>query len=379
MASRLTEPLPEARTALRQIEPIQSLRALAALMVVVGHAQTEALVAALNQGSAFAPSHLLPWGAGVDLFFAISGFIMVVASGRLFAAPGAAATFFGRRLKRIVPLYWLATTLYVAIQFATHKQVGGADLAASYLFWPRDVHGDGVLRPIYALGWTLQYEMLFYALFATFVALPRRACVAAVTAVLAAGVAANRVWALPPGPLDFWTQPIVLEFAFGMAVGLAWHQRVRLPGWARGALAVAAVAALAFDGLDAAHQAVTWITPTDEARVIAWGLPTALLVAAAALGEPRGAARLTAGLVALGNASYALYLVHPFVVLTLVRLYTAAQLGGRIGYWPFVGASLVLAIVVASAVHRWIEVPIARAFALRRLEGKPVLTLAEGG
>ena len=364
---------------MRQIEPIQSLRALAALTVVVGHAQTEALVAAARHGAAFVPSHLLPWGAGVDLFFAISGFIMVVASERLFAAPGGAGTFAARRLKRIVPLYWLATTLYVAIQFATRKHVGGLDLAASYLFWPRDVHGDGVLRPIYALGWTLQYEMLFYALFATFIALPWRWCVAAVGAVMAAGVLAGRIWVLPAGPLAFWTQPIILEFAFGMAVGLAWREGLRLPTWARAVLASVAVAVLAFDGLDAAHQAITWITPTDGARVLAWGIPTALLVAAAALGARGGSSRALAGVVALGDASYALYLVHPFVVLTLARIYTAAGLAGPLGYWPFVAVSLALAIAAAFAVHRWIELPAARALALRRLEGKAVLAVSGGG
>ena len=364
---------------MRQIEPIQILRAIAALTVVVGHAQTEALVAAAKHGAAFSPSHLLPWGAGVDLFFAISGFIMVVASERLFAAPGGAGTFVARRLKRIVPLYWLATTLYVAIEFATRKHVGGLDLAASYLFWPRDVYGDGVPRPIYALGWTLQYEMLFYALFAAFIALPRRRCVLAVAMVLAAGVAAGRSWPLPAGPLAFWTQPIVLEFAFGMAIGLAWREGLRLPTWARAALTVAAIAALAFDGLDAAHKAVTWITPTDGTRVLAWGVPTAVLVAAAALGKRSGSPRALVGLVALGDASYALYLVHPFVVLTLMRLYAAAGLAGPLGYWPFVGASLALAITAALAVHRWIELPAARALAPRRLEGKSVLAMADSG
>ena len=363
---------------MRQIESIQSLRAFAALTVVVGHAQTEALVAATRHGQTFAPSHLLPWGAGVDLFFAISGFIMVVASARLFAAPGGASTFVGRRLKRIVPLYWLATTLYVAIQFATRKHVGDVDLVASYLFWPRDVYGDGVVRPIYALGWTLQYEVFFYALFATFIALPRRLAVAAVGTTLMVAVAGGRIWSLPAGPLAFWTQPIVLEFGFGMAVGLAWTEGGRLPGWARAGLATLGIAALAFDALDAAHQSVTWITPTDGARVLAWGVPSAMLVAAAALG-PRGDDRRhgSGGLVALGDASYALYLVHSFVVGTVMRAYLAAHLSMPLGYWPFVVASLALSIAAAFAVHRWIEVPAARALALRRLEGKPILVAAE--
>ena len=363
---------------MRQIEPIQTLRALAALTVVVGHAQTEALAAATKQGGSFSPSHLLPWGAGVDLFFAISGFIMVVASGRLFAAQGGAATFASRRLKRIVPSYWLATTLYVAIQYATHKRVEAPDLVASYLFWPRDVYGDGVLRPIYALGWTLQYEMYFYALLAVFIALPRRRAVAAVGAVLVAAVALGAVWRLPAGTLAFWTQPIVLEFVFGMVVGLAWSEGVILPNWARVTVAGLAVAALAYDGMNAADQAVTWITPADGQRVLCWGLPTAMLVAAAALGRGDGA-RLAAmvGLVALGDASYALYLVHPFVIGTLMRAYAAVHLPTWLGYWPFVIASLALAVAAAVAVHRWIEVPAARALALRRVEGRSVLTRAE--
>ena len=359
---------------MRQIEPIQSLRAFAALAVVVGHAQTEALVAATKRGEVFAVSHLLPWGAGVDLFFAISGFIMVVASERLFAAPGGTATFVTRRLTRIVPLYWLATTLYVAIQFATRKPVGGADLVASYLFWPRDVYGDGVLRPIYALGWTLQYEMAFYALFAPAIGLPRRRAVVLVASVLAAGVAIGCAWPLPAGPLAFWTQPIVLEFALGMAVGLAWRKGFRLPAWARVGLGAAALAALAFDGLDAAHQAVTWITPTDGARVLSWGLPTALLVVAAALGPRAASPRRLCGTVALGDASYALYLVHPFVVGTLVRVYAATPLPALLGWWPFVSAAVAVSIAAAFAVHHWIERPAARALALPRLEGKPVLT-----
>ena len=250
---------------MRPIAAVQSLRAFAALLVVAGHCQTEAAVAAAKQGLPFAPLSVLPWGAGVDLFFAISGFIMVVASRPLFAAQGAAAAFAGRRLKRIVPLYWLCTTLYVLIQVAVRKPVPG--VGASYLFWPVDTFGDGVPRPLFTLGWTLNYEMGFYALFALALALPRRRAVALVAILLAAATVAGQVCDPPTGPLWFWTRPIALEFAGGMAIGSAWCEGWRLPGGTRLALAAAALAIWAADPLRSAHQVLTWITPNDGWRL----------------------------------------------------------------------------------------------------------------
>jgi exopolysaccharide production protein ExoZ len=355
---------------LRQIASIQSLRAFAALIVVVGHAQTEAIIAAAKQGVGFVPLSVLPWGAGVDLFFVISGFIMVVASERLFAAPGGANAFATRRLKRIVPLYWLFTTLYVLIQFATHKSVDAGSLAASYLFWPHDTYGDGALRPIFALGWTLNYEMVFYALFSLAVLLPRRRAVALVAGLLVVGVAIGQVVAIPSGPLAFWTQPIVLEFALGMGIGLAWREGVRLGVGPRILLALGGLLLLVYDTMGSAHQASTWITPTDLGRLAGWGLPAAALLSSAALArKPTTSGFL--GTVALGDASYALYLVHPFVVGPLMRAWALTGLAHQVGYWPFVVISLVVSIAAALAVHRWFELPIARGLALRRIDGRP--------
>ena len=367
------------------IASLQCLRAFAALLVVVGHCQSEAAIAALKRGLPFAPLSVLPWGAGVDLFFAISGFIMVVASRPLFAAPGAAAAFAGRRLKRIVPLYWACTTLYVLIQFATRKPVAG--VVASYLFWPIDTFGDGVPRPIFTLGWTLNYEMAFYALFALALPLPRRGAVALVAALLLAAVAAGQLATgqacdPPAGPLWFWTRPIVLEFAAGMAVGAAWCEGWRLPGAARLALAAVALATWALDPMGSAHQALTWITPNDGWRLACWGGPAVALLAAAVLARepapgspaleeasasvPTGLgtpSRATKMLSMLGDASYALYLVHPFVVGTLMRAWTLTGWAQRVGYAPFVALSLVASIAAAFAVHRWIERPVADALA----------------
>src|SRR5258705_5378402 len=77
---------------------IQALRAIAAILVLLGHASV-----ALREKVAAFP--FFPAGPfGVDIFFVISGFVMVYSSERLFGQPGASMYFFARRLARIVPL-----------------------------------------------------------------------------------------------------------------------------------------------------------------------------------------------------------------------------------------------------------------------------------
>jgi hypothetical protein len=93
------------------------IRAIAALLVFWGHA-----INAVHQKIEADFPHLYgPFG--VDLFFVISGFVMVYSSERLFGQPGAPITFFVRRLARIVPLYWLATAVLVwfVVPYASTK------------------------------------------------------------------------------------------------------------------------------------------------------------------------------------------------------------------------------------------------------------------
>ncbi|PZN94338.1 MAG: acyltransferase, partial [Hyphomicrobiales bacterium] len=156
---------------------MQVLRAIAAFMVAVHHIQADAAVVAPQGGLSPVWRDILPWMAGVDIFFVISGFIMVHASGELFGRPGATRLFLERRIARIVPLYWAATTLFLLIGYVVPAALnsGAPDLGqimASYLFWPA-VSTQGLVQPVYSLGWTLNYEMLFYVLFAAALVLPR--------------------------------------------------------------------------------------------------------------------------------------------------------------------------------------------------------------
>ncbi|MEH3145349.1 MAG: acyltransferase [Methylobacterium frigidaeris] len=331
---------------------MQVLRAVAALMVVVSHGQAEASALAARLGLGFQPAGWLPWNAGVDIFFVISGFIIVHAAGPLHGRPRARRRFLAHRVARVVPLYWLMTSAYLAMVLVRPGLLnapGGADpayLAASYLFWPT-ARPDGAVTPLYSLGWTLNYEMAFYALFALALPLSRRRAVAAVALSLAALVTATRFAGTLPTPLAYWGDPIVLEFAFGLGLGLLRAEGLRLPDPARAGLAVAGLALLSLAG-DAP------VLP----RALAWGGPAALLVAAASLGrrEPEGG--LVRAAARLGDASYALYLVHPFAI-RAVGLGGAALAAG-LGLPGLVAAMLGAACAAALAVHRLVERPLDR-------------------
>ncbi|MDP4024305.1 acyltransferase [Methylobacterium sp. NEAU 140] len=350
---------------------VQWLRAAAALMVAWYHARHEAgLLAARGVGAAPDPATLLPWWGGVDLFFVISGFVIVHASRDLFGAPGGRARFLAHRVARVVPLYWLVTLAYLALALARPSLLGEAGalardpgyVAAAFLFLPA-ARPDGTVLPLYGLGWTLNCEAFFYALFALGLGLGRRGAVAWLWGALALLVAAGSLARLPL-PFAFWADPIVLEFALGATLALARADGVRLGPASR--LGLAGLGGL---GLALAAQILPEAEASGFARPLCVGLPAALLVAAAALGPARDRAGIAAlpaplrWLSALGDASYALYLVHPFALRAVREGLLAAGLAPVLHPYPWGSMLLMLAGSAAAAllVHRWVERPMTRA------------------
>ncbi len=337
-----------------QVISIQVLRAVAALLIVILHAFHDAETLVQSSGVRFSAPDL-PLSAGVDLFFVISGFVMMVASRNLFEASGGYAVFLKRRIARIVPLYWMVTSLFLIIARLKPDVLNSsfpsiAEITKSYAFIPYFKAADGLVQPIYKLGWTLNYEMMFYIAFALVIALPMRTALVTLSLGFAALVLAGIMLAPSPGALAFWTAPIILEFVAGMWIGYALLKGVRFSALAGVACIMAGVALIAaFHVADLTSGA--W-------RAVGFGIPAALVAAGAALGfADIRASKPVAWAAHLGDASYALYLCHPFAVRFLRLVWERTGMGTSLGPWAYIAAATLAASFAALLIYRFIEKP----------------------
>ena len=278
---------------------------------------------------------------GVDIFFVISGVMLWTVTARRPVSPG---VFLRRRVLRIVPMYWMVTSLMAGLLLAAPglmrtARFDPAHVAASYLFipWPHPPPETGIY-PLLIPGWTLNYEMAFSALFGLALAAPARTRGAIILGTLAALAAVGLAWPDLPVIPHFYTAPIVLEFALGIAIAMV-AARVRAP-WLAVGLAVAGWVALA---------ASASVEPAGLERLLRLGVPAAAIVAGTVLWErARGMTLLPAG-VLVGNASYAAYLTHTIVLAMLAMAWRRAGLPGQPVAFIVLGVAASLA--VALAVH----------------------------
>jgi exopolysaccharide production protein ExoZ len=354
---------------------VQWMRAAAALMIIVGHSGGAVASVAEQIRAGFTRPNILPWGAGVDLFFVISGFIMVHASRRLFGQPDAVAEFLKRRLTRIIPLYWLTTSLFLAILAAATLKGGdpfpsGTAIIASYLFIPFDSYGNGRSFPVFDLGWTLNYEMFFYALFALTVWLPRaRAMTMLAVLLLVAIVIGNFV---PPSStaLYFWTRPILVDFGLGIGVGMIVARGVTLRKPLRLFMAFGGFALVILDPMHLFNGPIGTTVANEWPRVLFSGIPVSIALAGAVLGPEPRAHRSLWPLTFLGDASYSLYLFHPFSLILMEKLVQKSRVIASLDGHLILAATVTMAIVSALFAYRFIERPMTRRLSARLAEGR---------
>ncbi len=338
------------------LKSVQYLRAVAALMIVVYH-----LAVPLGRMGYAGPwPHWL--AAGVDVFFVISGFIMWITTSAGHVSP---RTFYYRRIVRIVPLYWIMTTVVVGVLlfYPAAMQTAKFDLhniLASYAFLPSVNPGTGLMEPVLVPGWTLNYEMFFYLLFGAALLLPVPARLAAMVGVLA-GLGLYGAWAEPGSPVvAFYTSGIILEFAFGILVGWVFQRGLAAPapvGWGLLVLGTAAI------------PLATAIGP-DLPRVLIWGVPATAILVGALLLERRAAVPDIAVLRLLGDASYSIYLSHGIALAVVWRLW--AMLGLAALPALFAMAAMILAAAAGIFVYLVLERPIVGLTKRRRRQAAPV-------
>ena len=345
----------------RYLVNVQILRFVAALLVVVAHVGVEVEHISEATGRPFALLYPLDWGLGVDIFFVISGFIMFYLMHDRFAQPGSPSRFLRRRLIRILPLYWICTTMMLisivmAGQMIRNRGLDPAHIIASYAFvpWPR---ADGQVMPLLSLGWTLNFEMFFYVVFALALLLPRRTGLT----LMFTGFCALMLIA-PSLPADlwmirFWGDTIIGEFLLGMVLAMAF-----LGGKRIGIAPMMALITLGFGLAVLFYQTNSYeVIP----RLVTGGIPAILIATAAILGPSTPKNAVSRFLALGGDASYALYLTHPFTI----KLLGALGLKLGLSLTGIFCLGLLLTVAVAIPVHLFVERPITTF--LNRIFDKP--------
>ncbi|MGV3577934.1 acyltransferase family protein [Brevundimonas sp.] len=325
-----------------ELVSIQYLRAAAALGVVVWHAQGQVGIP---------ETQVLQ--AGIEIFFVISGYVMWRILKERPVSPG---VFLQKRLARIVPLYWLLTTvmvvlLLVAPQLLQSTRFDLPHVVASYLFvaWPNPVEAAG-LKPVMIPGWTLNYEMAFYLLLAAALLMKASLRGAVVIGVLLVSTALS-VLPLPP-IAAFYASPFMAELALGVGLAMVFPRLSR--GWLQhGGLVFVLGCGLLIPG-------GAMIGPEAHGRLILLALPATLIVAGLIAVEEAGRLPSIPVLKAVGDASYPLYMIHPVLLSAMAQALNLA--GVEMPPWLYVAAALVVTSVVGWFAHLWLERPLIAAF-----------------
>ncbi len=306
---------------------LQTLRAFAALNVVLFH------IIEIGSEHGFAVSSLeflRGWGAnGVDIFFVLSGFIMVYISE---LRPRSPLSFLQNRAIRVVPMYWILTLTGVALILLAGdfrgEPVSAEPILASVLFMTRWTTMD---FPILYVGWTLEWELLFYLIFGMCLLFKNKIVQFTLPLIILAAL------------VMFGGQnSIILEFGFGMIIAkLSKLQSVRDSA---GLMALTGVFMLATS---------IWVKSTLPQFII-WGLPSAMLVLGLAttrqwkfpLGEH------------LGNASYSIYLIQVFTIPVFYR--AAEKIAPNMSTLWLAMACLILTALAGSLFHLAVEKPVGK-------------------
>ncbi len=385
-----------------RFDSIQALRGICALLIVMQHMRFFAR-------GAF----------GVDVFFCISGFMIMLTTRRRADEPSKDRTkyFLRKRLIRILPFYYLMTvvTFVLLILYPNmfeQTQTSVLFLLKSLLFIPFDI-GGGVLQPLLRVGWTINCEVFFYLLFSLSLRISQRyrglICTGLLSACVLAGAvvsggrtisglsllglqpsflqnAAQTADAVSPwlAPVFFYGCPIMLEFSLGILcyyIAGTVFERVRkkqktgdgesrndltlnMPDTRRKGFGKRYGWLALFIG--AAILLLLGFTAPDVnllgwRRLLVWGVPAMLTVLAF----------FTAGLflkmprflVRLGDISFSIYLVHYYPVMLMDReVFDFSVLTAE----SAAGAVFTIALVMLVAFAAWLLIEVKFTAFLRR-------------
>lgn len=329
-----------------KIASIEILRGIAACLVVFSHAarHTDRYSAAPGLITLFQPGH-----AGVDLFFTLSGFIILYVHRADIGQPGRLRHYATRRFSRVMPLYWIALSTTICLNIAGHHAIPAT---GEVLWWATLL--PTTTEPLFAISWTLQYEAMFYVCFGLLI-IDRRLGLLAFSAWMIV-VAAFLDTGWPPALCRVFG----LEFLFGIAAAQVLHRvRIERP------ILVASLGAAAFT-IAYTLEACGLMGGFGVVARFAYGIPAAVMITGVAAAERAGQMTMPRWLEPIGRASYSIYLFQFIAIGTVWQALLATGLAGMLNA-PMLFAVLVAAALAGGVIaNHWVERPLLRVFRRKR-------------
>ncbi|TWT80128.1 Acyltransferase family protein [Planctomycetes bacterium CA13] len=320
-----------------QLNSIQALRGLAAAIVVVSH-----LIISIRPQMRHLGMEIPDWlrkgfdtgACGVDLFFIISGFIIVYVTSNTPANFREVKRFSFRRLIRIYPTYWFLLSFAVVgliVRANLSKTTFAGDrfpidvewIVKSFFLFPSYKPGGGSdFGPVLGPGWTLCFEVFFYGLFAAALGLisnhRRRAFATAIATACLGSI--GYFWSETLSEADALTRmvthPLLWEFSAGCLVALIYQKLIGTKRFIFSGLIVSGLGALILEFWFDMHPGKLGIN-----RPIIYGIPCLLLFLGFIGLELNGWLQVPKAFIAVGDASYATYLSHSAISTKILGLF----------------------------------------------------------
>ncbi|KPW57062.1 Exopolysaccharide production protein ExoZ [Pseudomonas caricapapayae] len=308
---------------MERLYSLQGLRGVAVLGVVLFHMMS--VESKFSGGDILLPPLLDFFQLGVDLFFVISGFVMVIVSRGRFQSAGEARRFLFNRVSRIYPTYWLYFFITLAVYLVQPGMVnsghGSSSLIMSFLLLPN----DKVL--LVMVAWSLLFELWFYVVFSGFLVFHERSLPLLLGGWALIITVFNAVadWQDYSPALKIILHPYALEFILGAALALFFYGRhsARVPTAAvLVSLGIALLLAVPLIGYYRLYDSQGLL------RMLAVGGTFGMLVLTLALLERRRQLVVPRFLVSVGDMSYTIYLSHLLVLGVIGRVWSL------VGAWP---------------------------------------------
>ena len=327
-----------------QFAGMDLLRVIASLMIVLFHAHSIALKHVTANAEIFfeAPRW---WYSCIDLFFTMSGFLMIHMSRNLYGSWRGVKIFAARRASRTPPLYWIYTLMIAGLFLAlpnlsSEGPVTWQKFLASVFFFPMQE------KPVIAIGWTLNYEIFFYCIIGLSLFFPYAKGWKFSALILVTLVAIGRILDLRTNPWATWTDPLMLDFVIGILVAVIYYRGAALSSAASWGLVLVGVLAI-----------LAYRTPADfdVMRALTMGVGMGCIVAAVTWRKvPISFPRAGRYISLLSNQTYTMYLCH-ILVLKTVELVYYRIFGGWWAHIAYILFGTVVTIIASKVLYELLE------------------------